>query len=91
MNSKLLKQLKVLEKAYHKKLDEFKKNEFQFTFQKSIEIYIKGSLEIMKIQIHKELIDPQDPQMLEEMLVEAINEAIMAVKEEEAAIAEQFK
>ena len=83
---KMLQQAKAMQNKLEKKIKEFEAEEFEFVYQKSITIQIKGSLEIIKMDINKDLIDPEDKTMLEEMISEAVNEAISAVSEEEEKI-----
>ncbi len=79
---KMMKQAKELQAKLEKKIKEFDEQEFEFDYQKSIKIRIKGSLKILSLEVNKELVDPEDKTMLEEMIAEAINEAIEAVSEE---------
>ncbi|MDE5949911.1 MAG: YbaB/EbfC family nucleoid-associated protein [Malacoplasma sp.] len=83
---KMLQQAKAMQNKLEKKIKEFEAEEFEFVYQKSITIQIKGNLEIIKMDINKELIDPEDKTMLEEMIAEALNEAISAVTEEKEKI-----
>ncbi|BAC44600.1 YbaB/EbfC family nucleoid-associated protein [Malacoplasma penetrans] len=83
---KMLQQAKALQSKMEKKIKEFEQEEFEFVYQKSITIQIKGNYEIIKMDINKELIDPEDKTMLEEMISEAINEAISAITEEKEKI-----
>ncbi|MDE5767537.1 MAG: YbaB/EbfC family nucleoid-associated protein [Malacoplasma sp.] len=83
---KMLQQAKAMQNKLEKKIKEFEAEEFEFVYQKSITIQIKGNLEIIKMNINKELIDPEDKTMLEEMIAEALNEAISAVTEEKEKI-----
>ncbi|MDE5545085.1 MAG: YbaB/EbfC family nucleoid-associated protein [Malacoplasma sp.] len=83
---KMLQQAKAMQNKLEKKIKEFEAEEFEFVYQKSITIQIKGNLEIIKMDINKELIDPDDKTMLEEMIAEALNEAISAVTEEKEKI-----
>lgn len=83
---KLMKQAKEMQNKLEKQIKEFDNEEFEFVYQKSITIKIKGSLEILNIEINKELIDPEDKTMLEEMMAEALNEAIEAVNDEKSKI-----
>lgn len=83
---KMLQKAKAMQQKLEKELKEFESEEFEFVYQKSITIRIKGSLEIIKMDINKDLIDPEDKTMLEEMISEALNEAISAVNEEKEKI-----
>ena len=51
-----------------------------------IKVVIGGNKEIKSIDIDKEIIDPDDKEMLQDMIVVAINEAIGKVLEEEQKI-----
>ncbi|MBR4296190.1 MAG: YbaB/EbfC family nucleoid-associated protein [Clostridia bacterium] len=46
-----------------------------------VKIKIKGTLEVRSIDIDKEVIDPDDPETLSDLLVAAVNEAIKKVNE----------
>ena len=87
---KLMKQAKEMQSKLEKKIKEFESEEFEFVYQKNIKIRIMGTLEILSIDIEKELIDPDDKTMLQEMLAEAVNEAINAVLEEKNKISNSF-
>lgn len=83
---KMLKKAQAIQKKLENDLAEFDKEEFAFSYQKSVELKIKGNLEITDLKINKDLIDPNDKSMLEEMLAEALNEAIVSVQEEREEI-----
>lgn len=76
-----LQQAQRLQKELLKKQEEFFKKEFAFDYGNgAIIITILGSSEIKNITIKKELIDPEDPITLQEMIAEAINSAYRQVK-----------
>ena len=76
-----LQQAQRLQKELLKKQEEFFKKEFAFDYGNgAIIITILGSSEIKNISIKKELIDPNDPITLQEMIAEAINSAYRQVK-----------
>lgn len=83
---KMLQEAKTMQQKLNKKLAEFDKEEFEYVYKKSITIKLKGNLEILKIDIDKSLIDPDDKTMLEEMVAEALNEAIESITEEKENI-----
>ncbi len=78
----LMAQAQKVQKELQKKQEEFYKKEFAFDYGNgAIVILILGSSEIKKIKIKKELIDPNDPITLQEMIAEAINSAYQQIKE----------
>lgn len=79
---KMMKQAKQMQNKLEEQIKEFDKQEFEFKYQNSITIRMLGRLEIVSIDIDKELIDPEDKIMLQEMVAEAINEAIESIEEE---------
>lgn len=77
----MLAQAQKMQKELQKKLDDFYKKEFEIDYKnKSIIVHIYGNSIIKDISINKALIDPEDPITLQEMVVEAINEATKAMK-----------
>ncbi|MEG1150818.1 MAG: YbaB/EbfC family nucleoid-associated protein [Malacoplasma sp.] len=78
---KMMQEAKKMQNDLEKKIKEFNDNDFEFNYKNTILIKIKGSLEIISIDINKTLIDPDDKKMLEEMIVESINSAISDVTE----------
>lgn len=83
---KLMAQAKKMQADLEKKTNEFNQKEFEFNYKNSITVKIKGTLEIIGIDINKTLIDPDDKTMLEEMVAEAINEAISDVSQQKDKI-----
>lgn len=80
--NKMIQEAKAMQDKLNKKIAKFDEEEFEYLYKNAISIKLKGSLEILKIDIDKELIDPEDKTMLEEMVAEAINEAIVSINEE---------
>ena len=50
-----------------------------------VSIKISGKKEITELKIAPELIDPDDPETLEDIIIAAVNEAIKTVEDETAA------
>ncbi len=53
----------------------------------AVEIVITGGLEVKQITIQEEVIDPDDPEMLQDLLIAAINEGITKAR---AMVAERM-
>ncbi|MGL5630434.1 MAG: YbaB/EbfC family nucleoid-associated protein [Mycoplasmoidaceae bacterium] len=76
----LMKQAQKMQKDFSKKKDEFDLQNFDFEYQSGlIKISISGKLEIKKILINKDLIDPNDAETLEDVLRNAINDSIAKI------------
>ncbi len=80
----LMQQAKIMQK----KLDEFNKKEFEYDYSNgSVIVKLTGDLKIINLTINKTLIDPEDAITLQEMITEAINNAIALVNEQKEEIA----
>ena len=72
--------LQKMQKDLMKKMEEFGEKEFDYDYMNgSVVVKITGNLKILSLNINKTLIDPTDKITLQEMIAEAINEAIEAV------------
>lgn len=52
----------------------------------AVEVTISGKREVTKVKLSEEVVDPDDIEMLEDLIVAATNEAIRKVDEESAAV-----
>ena len=72
--------LQKMQKDLMKKMEEFGEKEFDYDYMNgSVVVKITGNLKILSLNINETLIDPTDKITLQEMIAEAINEAIEAV------------
>ena len=72
--------LQRMQKELMKKMEEFGDKEFDYDYMNgSVVVKLTGSLKILNLTINETLIDPTDKITLQEMIAEAINEAIEAV------------
>ncbi len=55
----------------------------------AVEVTVKGNNEILSVRLSEEVVDPDDIEMLEDLIVAAANEAIRKVNEQSAALMEQ--
>ena len=51
----------------------------------AVEVTVNGKREVLKVKISEEAVDPDDVEMLEDMITAAVNEALRQVDEASAA------
>ena len=52
----------------------------------AVEVTISGKREVIKVKLQEEVVDPDDIEMLEDLIVAATNEALRKVEEESTAV-----
>ena len=52
----------------------------------AVEVTISGKREVTKVKLDEEVVDPDDIEMLEDLIVAATNEALRKVEEESTAV-----
>lgn len=81
----LMQQAQKMQQQMTKKQKELESKEYEFSSNGgAIKIKMLGSKEMKSLEIDKDLIDPEEKEMLEDMLMVAINEAINKIDEETA-------
>ena len=50
-----------------------------------MEVTVSGKREVLKVKLQEEVVDPDDVEMLEDLIVAATNEALRKVEEESGA------
>ena len=55
----------------------------------AVEVTVSGKREVTKVKLAEEVVDPDDIEMLEDLIVTAINQALKTADEESAAIMRQ--
>lgn len=79
MNNEFLKQIKKMQTELEKKQQEL--NETIFTVEKQgVTVAMKGNYKLESIKIDEFLVDPEDKDILEDLLVLTLNEAIEKVE-----------
>lgn len=85
---KMAEMMKKAQREVEKKLSEFEEKTYDFDYKNgAVIVLIKGNLKIEKITINPTLIDPEDKTMLEEMIVEAVNNAVSEIEKQRDALA----
>ena len=83
----LMQQAQKMKNQMEKKQREIEAKEFEVSSNGgAIKVKMLGSKQLTGLEIDKDLIDPEDKEMLEDMLMVAINEAINKIDEEVSAV-----
>jgi DNA-binding YbaB/EbfC family protein len=79
---KQLKQLQAMQAEMEAKQAELQKKEITTTAGGgAVEVTINGKKEITKLVIDKDVVDPDDVEMLQDLVTAAVNEAIRQIEE----------
>ena len=83
----LMQQAQKMQKQMEKKQKELESKEFEFSSNGgAIKIKMLGSKQLTSLEIDEDLIDSSEREMLQDMLMVAINEAINKIDEEASSI-----
>jgi len=79
----LMKQAKIMQKQLSEIQEELKNMIFESSSGGgAVKVKVNGDQEVMEIKIDKEAIDPEDLEMVEDMILVAVNDALNKSKEE---------
>ncbi len=79
----MLKQAQKMQENIEKKQAELEEKEYVVSSGGGmVEVTMNGKHEVKAIGINPEVVDPEDVEMLEDMLVAALNEAVRQISEE---------
>ena len=89
--NQLMKEAKKMQADMEKSQEELVSKEFEASAGGgAINVKVSGNKEIKEIKIQKDVVDPDDVEMLEDLLVAAVNEALDKVDEASAASMSKF-
>ena len=81
--SEMMKQAKIMQKQMEKVQDELKDMKFEASAGGgAIKVTVNGEQDVLEIKINKDVADPEDIEMLEDMILVAVNDAIKQSKNE---------
>jgi len=83
-------QAQKMQRELKKAQDELHQKEFTVSKGGAVTVTMKGSKEITKLSISEDAFNPEDKEMVEDMVTMAINELIAQIDEQEAAIQEKI-
>ncbi|MDC8937967.1 YbaB/EbfC family nucleoid-associated protein [Metamycoplasma hyosynoviae] len=87
--NEMLKKAKRLQEEASLQETEIQKKEFKVTKQ-GIEAVLLGSRKIKSLKINPALIDPEDPELVEDLVVLTINEGLALIEEEYEELNDKF-
>ncbi len=86
----MLMQAQKMQRELQKAQDELKKKEFTVSKGGAVTVVVLGDKSVKSVSIDQDAFDPDNKEMVEEMIVMAINEAIQKINTEEAKINESI-
>ena len=73
----LMKQAQKMQKQMEEQQKEMEAKEFTATAGGgAVEVVVSGTKEVLKVKLKEEVVDPDDVEMLEDLIVAAMNEAL---------------
>ena len=84
--NQLMKEAKKMQSDMEKSQEELAAKEFEATAGGgAVYVKVSGSKALKEIKIQKEVVDPEDVEMLQDLILTSINEALRKVDSEQAA------
>lgn len=84
----LMAQAQKMKREMQKAQDALKEKEFSVTKSGGVTVAMLGSKEVVEVSINEDLFDKDNKEMVETLLIMAINECVAQIESEEAAINE---
>ena len=83
----LMKQAQKMQKQLEENQKALEEKEFTASAGGgAVEVTVSGKKEITKVKLSEEVVDPDDIEMLEDLIMAATNEALRKMEEENAAV-----
>ena len=82
----LMKQAQKMQRQMEEQAKEMETKEFTATAGGgAVEVTVSGKREVIKVKLDQEVVDPEDVEMLEDLIVAATNEALRKVEDASAS------
>jgi nucleoid-associated protein EbfC len=83
----LMKQAQKMQKQMEEKTKEMEAKEWEATAGGgAVTVKVSGKKEVVSVKLSEEVVDPDDIEMLEDLIVAATNEALRKMEEESAQV-----
>ena len=86
----MMAQAQKMQRELRKAQAELALKEFTVSKGGAVSVVVLGSKEIKKVEIDKDAFDPENKEMIEDLISMSINEALAQIAEEEEAINERI-
>ncbi len=87
----MMKQVQKMQENMLKANEEFSQREFEITSGGgAVALKINGNNDVLSISLKPEIVDPDDIEMLEDLIISAVNEGIKTVEKEKEKTLSQF-
>lgn len=87
----LMKQAQKMQKQMAEQAKEFETKEFEASAGGgAVSVTVSGKRELTKVSIDPDAVDPEDVEMLQDMIMAAVNEALRKVEEANQAMMGKF-
>ena len=87
----LMKQAQRMQRQMEEKTKEMEDKEFEATAGGgAVTVKVSGKREILSVKLSEEVVDPDDIEMLEDLIVAATNEALRKMDEENSQMMQQL-
>ena len=87
----LMKQAQRMQRQMEEKSKEMGEKEWEATAGGgAVTVKVSGKKEILSVKLDEEVVDPDDIEMLEDLIVAATNEALRKVEDENAVMVQQL-
>ena len=87
----LMKQAQRMQRQMEEKTTELEEQEWAATAGGgAVTVRVSGKKEVLSVKLSEEVVDPDDIEMLEDLIVAATNEALRKMEEENAAMMNQL-
>jgi len=84
--NQLMKEAKKMQADMEKSQEELQVKEFEATAGGgAVSVKVSGSKQIKEIKLNKEVVDPDDVEMLQDLIITCVNEALRKVDSAQAA------
>ena len=89
--NQLMKEAKKMQADMEKSQEELQAKEFESTAGGgAVSVKVSGSKQILELKLNKEVVDPDDVEMLQDLIITCVNEALRKVDAAQAADMSKF-